>query len=189
MNRGSAVAAGGGRVAARAPDKVPVASPAAAGRGRVEVAVAPVGMPGTLEEWVDWAFDRVGEEHGQEEVLAGVQGRERAFFEEVLGRAAKEGRDVGVAVRSAALGLVLAEGTGGAAVVVREVWARACCMRRSFLAAGLEGMAEGLALLDSAPVVDGASAGALLELSSNADPLVADAAAGVLCYFWPEQTD
>ncbi len=170
----------------KAPVKVPAESPTAAGQGGVGFAVAPVGMPGTVEEWVDWAFDRVGEEHGQEEVLAGVQGRERAFFEEVLGRAAKEGRDVGVAVRSAALGLVLAEGTEGAAVVVREVWARACCMRRSFLAAGLEGMAEGLALVDSAPVVDGASAAALLELSSNIDPMVAGAAAGALCYFWPE---
>jgi hypothetical protein len=118
--------------------------------------------------------------------MKGVAGRERGYFLVVLERAANETRDVSSVVRGAARGLSEKGGTAGAAVVVREIWARECCMRRGFLAAGLLGLVEGLEARYAGPVQDVETATMLETLAGHVDPDVAATARMALPYFMQE---
>jgi hypothetical protein len=116
-------------------------------------------------------------------VREAIAGRERGFFLEVLERAAKEARDVSGVVRGAARGLSERGGASGGLVVVRELWARECCMRRGFLAAGLLGLVEGLEARYAEPVADAGTATMLEALAGHVDPDVAAAARKAIPYF------
>gem|GEM_PF-2800551 len=124
----------------------------------------------------------------EEEVLEGIRGHEREYFLEVLQRVAKETREVGAVVRGAARCLSERGGTGGAVVVVRELWARECCMRRGFLAEGLRGVVEGLEARFAEPVREAGTALSLEEFSGHADPDVAAAARAAGLYFTVESS-
>jgi hypothetical protein len=122
----------------------------------------------------------------EDRVREAIAGRERGFFLEVLERSAKETRDVSGVVRGAARGLSEQGGTAGALVVVRELWARECCMRRGFLAAGLFGLVEGLEARYAEPVSDVGTATMLEALAGHVDPDVAAAARSAIPYFMRE---
>ncbi len=92
-------------------------------------------------------------------------------------------------VQNAARVLVATGGKAGAAVVVRELWARECCMRRSFLAAGLWGVVDGLEARSAMTVQDAGTAISLGELADHADPDVAKAAGKARRYFTVEPPD
>ncbi len=140
-----------------------------------------------IAEWVALAFEAVDDASVQAIIAMAVLGHERAFFMEVLARAANETRDVGAAVRGAAAGLAWAGGTAEASIGVREIWARECCMRRSFLAEGLLGLVDGLEGRGAVSVQETATALSLGELSEHRDPAVAAAAREALRFFTVEE--
>ena len=121
-------------------------------------------------------FDMARDPEGLASVFAAARGQESDFFLEALRRSANETRDVGIVLHGAARDLVLAEGRAGAEVVVRELWGRECCLRRSFLAEGLAGMSLGLEMRGDAVGFEPESVRRLEELSLHADPGVAAAA-------------
>ena len=147
------------------------------GGNMASVTAPPLGTP-TVAEWASIAFGGMDEAGTQARVSAGTRGIESAFFMEVFGRLARETRDVGPVVRMAARNWVLRDKTA-AAKVVSEVWARECCLRRSFLVEALEGVRLGM---DGArpgiggSVEDASTALKLAELSEHPDDGVARAA-------------
>lgn len=157
----------------------PIASPAVSSESTHQATSKTRSVAG----WASEALDHAGEPGYQLEVVKAVQGREREYFDEVLARVAKESRDVGAVLRHAARGLSARSGLPGAAVVVRELWARECCMRRGFLSEGLLGVVDGLVDQKAVRVQDAATALRLAELADHQDPLVAAAARKVLPYF------
>ncbi len=150
----------------------------------------PAGRSGTAaaapEEAISYWVRRALDGATPDEIARGTRRREQAYFLELLGQLANETKDVGPVVRHAARALVLTGGTPGAAVVVRELWARECCMRRSFLAAGLWGVVDGLEALSAMPVQEAATAISLGELVGHADPEVGKAAGKAGRYFTVE---
>jgi hypothetical protein len=168
----------------------PRVSPAATtSRGAMPAVPATAGIPTDASEldvpvsaWATRALDGTSEA----QVMEAVRGRERGYFLEVLERVAKEPRDVSGVVRSAARALSEQGGTAGAVVVVRELWARECCMRRGFLAAGLLGLVEGLEARYAEPVEDVGTATMLDALAAHVDSEVAAAARMAVPYFMRE---
>jgi len=152
-------------------------SPAQGPETPVSLQPPTAGSP-TLAEWVSIAFGAVGDAGTEARVSAGTQGNESDFFMEVVGRLARETRDVGPVVRWAARNWVMRDDTA-AAKVVTEVWARECCLRRSFVVEALDGVLSGMDGTESGgdiPVVDASTALKLAELSEHADAGVARAA-------------
>lgn len=153
---------------------------ASAGASSRSGAVAPVASTApTVAEWATLALERIGDASTEARVRAGIRENERAFFMEVLGRLARETRDVGPVVHLAARSWVSREGVSAAAAIVSEVWSRECCLRRSFLVAALDGVWVGMGGTETAKlarVVDASTALKLQELAEHPDAGVARAA-------------
>lgn len=116
-------------------------------------------------------------------VLPQIAGRECDFFSRLLGRAAHEARDVGPVIEQAGELVGRSAGAHDLLAFVREITHRSCCLRRSFLAAGLDGWVRGLEQRDDRPPVDPEVARRLTELASNPDAGLARAAYGALPFF------
>ncbi|MGE3308910.1 MAG: hypothetical protein AB7O66_03000 [Limisphaerales bacterium] len=112
-----------------------------------------------------------------------LRGREQEFFLELLARLVGETREVDEVIREAARRLAVLDAGRGGVVVARELWARECCMRRSYLAGGLRGLADGLGEVAPGGILDAGAALMLGELAEHPDVGVAEAARAARGYF------
>ena len=107
------------------------------------------------------------------EATAGVRG---ALLAPALDQAMHEARDVGPVLRglTAAMGRENPEPSGPR--IVEEVARRNCCLRRGFMAAALDGLADGLELAEVKPAWDLETAVRLAEMGRSTDSSLAGAA-------------
>lgn len=104
-------------------------------------------------------------------------GRELEWFGSVLNLAMRESRDVEGAVRRAAQIVVAPGREGDLCRAVEEVDHRVCCMRATFLAAALAGLAAGLGEHpEAAACADAGTMARLERLAAGGDPEVRAAA-------------
>jgi hypothetical protein len=135
--------------------------------------------PGAAEALVGLAFDRAEEPGFPPRWVEAVEGYELVLFSLALGRAAGEARAIEPILRELAADLGRQGSDGVRLSVVREIAHRECCVRRSYLAAALAGLADGLDGAVEAPGPQAEAAARLEELASNRDAEVAEAAARV----------
>lgn len=139
--------------------------------------------PGAVAALVRVAFDQAGEPGFRRRWLQAVAGHEGALLATALEQASHEAREVGPVLR----GLAAALGRDGSDAVrqatVREIANRECCLRRSFLAAALDGLADGIEAAPAAPAPDTESAVRLEELAGSNDAGVEAAARRVARYY------
>lgn len=122
------------------------------------------------------AIQQVEDAAALDAVFSMARGREAEFFAAVFERSALEMRDVSLVFHRSARELVAAEGPPGAAIAIRELRDRECCTRRSFLAAALVGVAEGLGLRGEEAIQDAATVARLVDLAGHADREIATGA-------------
>lgn len=142
------------------------------------------GAMGVLASQVAQAWEVSPQEH--QVVLARLSGREFEFFSALFDVAAHESRDLSGWLDSAAAAVGRTGDAGVRLALVREVSGRECCMRRSFMAAALRGLARGMR--ESAggaalPVVEAEAVVRLAELARMGDEGVAQAALEALAGF------
>lgn len=135
------------------------------------------GEPGAVERWVRAAFEATDRGENPVPLLErACLGREVVFFETAFDAASHEARDVGPCLEALAAAVGRAGPAESRRAVVREVSGRECCMRRSFMAAALRGLASGIAEGGGGAVVDAESAIRLDELVEVRDEGLAAAA-------------
>ena len=133
----------------------------------------------TVESWTEAVLADSGNPALESSGERLAEGRAAELFEVFLGRAANHVPDTSRWVR------LLAEWVGrygsdaGVARVIADLAGRECCLRRAYLAAGLEGLTRGL---DSAgaSVKDPSALARVAVLAGNRDPAVAAAATALL---------
>lgn len=136
-----------------------------------------------LDRLVEIASSQAEDPSVRARVLSVAAGRERELLERLLGRASHEVRDLGPLLREVAVASVRPEEGALALALIREVAVRECCLRRSLLAAALEGLADGFDRVGFTPRPMPEALKALAGLTALGDPEVASAAERVSRFF------
>lgn len=139
--------------------------------------------PGSTERFTALAFDAAADPARRRRLVEGAAGSEIPLLEHALAEAAHEAREVGPVLHDLAAAVGRRGTDEDRLAVVRETSGRECCLRRSFLAAALDGLADGLAAAASKPGPQAEAALRLRELMENRDPGVAAAAGRVAAYY------
>lgn len=134
---------------------------------------------------MDAVMREPGRPEGRAALVAAGAGREFEVFALLLARSANESREVGPVLGWAAARVGQVRRPGDLLSMARELQHRECCLRRSFLAASLEGLARGLADPPVATAVASETLARFAELSVHADAGVAAGAREVLVWLTP----
>lgn len=141
-----------------------------------------VGDRGALPGLVALAIESVDDPQARASLLAAAVGHEVELVTLSLDRGLRESRDLAPWLRQVALAAVLSGGGLAGGRVIEEVVVRECCLRRGFMAATLDGVADGLGMGIAGPGLElpPLAIRRLEELRRHADAEVARAAERVI---------
>ncbi len=152
----------------------------------VLVALVDAGRAGSGAAWDDLAVRLTETDPAPDQLealLRAADGSEERLLEALLGRARFLSRDVSDVLRRTGRAVGRSGRWTAWRAAIREVSGRECCMTRRFLAATLDGLADGLDDAGVSRQDEVETALRLSELAGHADPGVAAAAARVLGHF------
>jgi hypothetical protein len=146
------------------------------------VSVSP-GSHELLDVLAQNALEHAHDAQVRRSTLQAAAGSEFEYFKLLLPRAQKASQDVGAVLKEAAEAVGMEDDPAAHGALIREIAAYECCMRRSFLAASLRGLIDGLQARGASPIEDSGAAQRLSDLALSPDLELAEAARKAAAFF------
>jgi hypothetical protein len=141
--------------------------------------------PEGLSAMVTAALEHPADPEVRSAVVAAAGERQFALFKLLLSRAVKEPRDIRILLENAAGAVGQRNRKAEIESAVCEIANRECCLRRSFLAAALNGLVEGSETTGDPAVLGADGSGCLDRLLAHPDAELAAAARRAQAHFTP----